>query len=250
MGGVMILRLLWRRRALLACAAVLATLAGGATIYRAGWPPESRQYRVGIAEASVLVDTPRSQVVEITPKGSDTLGVRASLLANLMLEGELKDSIAQRAGLRPDQLDARREGSVEPAPPPAVEGRRAHVLSARVLINTEGERLPIIEIEAQAPDPRQAAAVANAAVGGLRVYLDFKALVDRVRDDRRLRVSLLGPPQARAVARGPRRILGVAVALLVFGAGCAAIVGCAGLARAWRAAAEEEAGAEAAVPSA
>ena len=44
-------------------------------------------YLVGVATTRVLIDTPSSQVVDVSPKGSDTLGVRANLIASLMVDG-------------------------------------------------------------------------------------------------------------------------------------------------------------------
>ena len=202
---------------------------------------ESRKYEVGIATARILVDTPNSQVVEVSPKGSDTLGVRANLIANLMADGVVKTAIAERAGIPPEQL----AGVAESAPGPPTEASpspdQAQVLTTRVLATPDGDRLPIIEIEAQAPDAARAAKLADAAVAGLRDYLDSKAATEEVPDAERLRVSGLGNPQAHQAARGPRLLFAIAAALFVFGAGCAAILGFFAVVRGWRAAAAFEA---------
>src|SRR4051794_15408554 len=95
------LRDLWRQRVLVAVFALVALIAGGLLAFRPGLPPESRQYRVGSATARILVDTPDSQVVALSPRGLPTLAARASLLASLMTEGDVKDAIAKSAGLRP-----------------------------------------------------------------------------------------------------------------------------------------------------
>ena len=89
MDTVTILRDLWRRRLLVVGVAIVAVLVGVAVMYKVSFPPklESRKYEVGVATSSILVDTPNSQVVEVAPKGSDTLGVRANLLASLMTDG-------------------------------------------------------------------------------------------------------------------------------------------------------------------
>jgi hypothetical protein len=106
MEAVTILRELWRRRVLVAVVAFIAVLIGGLLSYRIGFPPEPRQYTVGVATTRVLVDTPQSQVIKVDPRGSDTLGLRAAVLANLMVEGEAKAAIARRAGLKPEKLRA------------------------------------------------------------------------------------------------------------------------------------------------
>ena len=75
---------------------------------------ERRSYTVGVANASVLIDTPKSQVVEVAPKGSDTLGPRANVLANLMVDGEIKNAIAARAGLRAEAAPRRSVATGDP----------------------------------------------------------------------------------------------------------------------------------------
>jgi hypothetical protein len=235
---VTILRELWRLRLLVVVVALIALLAGLAVAFKLP-SLESRKYEVGVATASVLVDTPNSQVVEVAPKGSDTLGVRANLIANLMAEGVVKSAIAQRAGIPPERLEGIAESAGAPAekPPSSAD---AYVLTMRVVSTFDGDRLPIIEIEAQAPDAPRAAKLAGAAVTGLRDYLDSKAASEEVPDADRLRVSGLGSPQARDVVRGPKSVFAVAAVLFVFALGCGTILGVLALVRGWRIAAEME----------
>jgi hypothetical protein len=244
MEFVTILRELWRRRRLVGMAALTAVLVGVLLTYTFSLPPKSRKYEVGVASARILVDTPNSQVVEVAPRGSDALGARASLLANVMTEGEVKAEIASRAGLPPRTLIAATESDAEPGLPPAarpVDPTKLHLLTTRLVINPSGDPLPIIEIAAQAPDAAKAARLAGAAVAGLRAYLDSKAAGDEVSDARRLSVTGLGAPQATTEVRGPRRLLTLAAALFVFLAGCAAIVAFTAVQRHWRAASREDA---------
>jgi len=243
METVTILRVLWHRRLLVAGVIVLALLAGTAVAYRISFPPklDSRSYHVGVATSRVLIDTPSSQVVEVSPTGSDTLGARAGLIASLMVDGTVKAAIARRAGLRPDQFDGVSESAAETTPADAAPNPRSSVLTTRVVTNTTGDALPIIEIEAQAADAASAARLAGAAVTGLRDYLDTKAAQQRIPDAKRLQVGGLGAAQARDVVRGPRRLFALLATMFVFAAGCAAIVVTSSLARAWRVASEEEA---------
>jgi hypothetical protein len=228
-----LLRDLWRLRLLVAGVAILAALAGLAVAYRLP-SMESRKYEVGVATARMLVDTPKSQVIEVAPKGSEALGVRAGLLASLMVEGELKDAIADRAGLRGDELQGVSTAGAEPtaAEPPDPRG---YVLTTSVLGSADGEQLPIIQIEAQAPDAPAAAKLADAAVAALGSYLDSRAAAEQVSAGERLRVTGLGAAQARPEARGPRLLFAVAVAIFLFALGCAAMLGFFALLRAWRA---------------
>src|SRR5262245_43707122 len=106
MDTVTILRDLWRHRLLVAGVYLLAVLAGVAVLYKISFPPklEGRKYDVGVAQARILLDTPSSQVVDVAAKGSDSLGVRANLIASLMVDGNVEAAIARRAGLQPDTL--------------------------------------------------------------------------------------------------------------------------------------------------
>lgn len=236
METVAILRALWCRRRLVAGVLLAALLVGVASAYRISLPPRlhSRSYEVGIATSRIFVDTPSSQVVEVSPRGGDTLGTRAGLIASLMIDGPLKAAIARRAGLRPDQFDGISQSAAETSPAVSTPGPRSRVLMTHVVMNAAGDDLPIIQIEAQAADASRAARLAAAAVTGLRDYLNSKAALQRVPDAKRLRVDGLGAPEARDVTRGPRRLFALIAALFVFVAGCAAIVAGSGLVRAWR----------------
>src|SRR4051812_44616351 len=117
MDTISILRNLWRQKLMVLVVAVLALLAGFAVLYKISFPShlESRKYEVGVASARILVDTPNSQVVEVAPKGSDSLGVRANLLASLMVDGVVKEAIAKRAGLDPNKLVSITDAVTAPA---------------------------------------------------------------------------------------------------------------------------------------
>jgi hypothetical protein len=202
-------------------------------------PPKTRGYTVGIATARILVDTPRSQVVEVDPKGSETLGSRASVLANLMIDGELEADIAKRAGLDPKKLIAVTQAAGGPETAPALK-RDSFALTTGVLMNSDLAQLPIIKIETQAPTPKQAAKLANATVEALSDYLDQKAATDNIANDRRLRVSGLGPAEVREAQRGPGMMMGIGIAMFLFVAGCTVILMLSALRRSWREAVARE----------
>lgn len=241
MDTVTILRELWRRRLLVVGVALVAVLAGVALLYKISFPAklESRRYEVGIATASILVDTPSSQVVDVAPKGSDTLGMRANLLASVMVDGVVKASIASTAGLDAKDLVGI-STSAQDQPTSRPKDHRVPVLTTRVVTDNDGAELPIISLQAQASNAEQASRLASAAIVGLRDYLDSTAAAQRIPDAKRLNVSELGQPQARIVTRGPTNLVGVGVVILVFCLGCGAILAVVGLSRAWRAAVAAE----------
>lgn len=239
MDTVTILRDLWRLRLAVVVIAVLAVLAGMALVFKLP-SLESRKYEVGVATARILVDTPSSQVVEVAPKGSDSLGVRANLLASLMADGVVKSAIAERAGLAPEKLVGITEAATEPGPVAKPAGPRDFVLTTRVLMNTGGEQLPIIEIDAQAPDRAAAAKLGGAAIEGLSDYLDSTAALQQVKDADRLKVSGLGAPQAVTEIRGPSSMMAIVAVIFIFALGCAALLGVRTLVAALRAASARE----------
>src|ERR1700760_3279539 len=105
MDTVTILRELWSRRLLVLGVAALALVAGMLVLYQISFPPKPRNYHVGVATTNILVDTPKSAVIDVSPvRGSDSLGPRANLLASLMAGGVVKQEIAQSAGLNPNDL--------------------------------------------------------------------------------------------------------------------------------------------------
>jgi hypothetical protein len=238
MDIVTILRDLWRYRLLVAMVWILSLLVGTAVLYQISFPPklETRKYAVGIATTSILIDTPSSQVVDVAPKGSDSLGIRANLLASLMVDGVVKNTIAKRAGIDPDDLvgiTTSAQGEQQPADPP--KDKRAPILTTRVVTDNDGSELPIIQVSAQAGDAQLAGRLASAAVSGLRDYLDSKAASQQIPDAQRLQVSGLGVARAHTTALGPKSVFAVAAVLFVFGLGCAAILGFFALVRAWQA---------------
>jgi hypothetical protein len=237
--SVTILRALWRRRIEVCLVAVLAIATGWALAYGMSFPPKSRTYTVGVATTSILVDTPKSQVVEIDPKGSDTLASRANVLVNLMVDGEIKNAIARRVGLSPEQLIASSQAPADAAPATPLTAR-SYAFMTSVALTSDMAELPIIRVETQAPNVKQAIKLANAAVTGLGDYLDSKAAAETVSDTRRLRVRALGTAQGHDSTRGPGRMMALAAAIFVFLAGCAIILAMSALVRGWRAAVAAE----------
>lgn len=239
MQSVTILRALWRRRIAVGVVALIAVLSGWMLTYRLSFPPAARGYDVGVATASILVDTPKSQVVEVAPAGSDELGTRANVLANIMVDGSIKEAIARRAGLAPGRLVASSQTADSPTVMPPLDGR-SYAYATSVVLTSAMTPLPIIKVQSQAPDVQKAIGLANHVVTGLSEYLDSKAATETVPNARRLQVRLLGTAQGQDAARGPRPIIGLLVAVFVLIAGCAAILAYAALVRGWRAAAAEE----------
>jgi hypothetical protein len=242
MATVRILRGIWRLRRYAPGICVVALLAGVFATHTMSFPPKSKSYDVGVATAQILVDTPQSQVVgdssSVSAAGAQTLGtlgVQANLLAGLMVEGQIKTDIAQRAGLRPDQLigssaavsvpSASGSGSTSAASSVSIpSGQNVYALTTQILTDSAGQTtLPIIEIDAQAPDEAKAVRLANAAVAGLQDFVNSEAAVEKIPDGDRLSITSLGVSQAGTATRGPSPLIGVLVTLVVLLLGFASI---------------------------
>lgn len=230
-----ILKQLWRRRLWVLGVALLSIGVGVFVTYKVSLTPpslSSRQYEVGTAAARALVDTPSSKVVDLETEGADfmALGPRAALLANLMAGSQVKDAVAKRVGLPASKIVAIPPVTDPGAPLPPEPPRTGHILTMRI----DGEGLPIISIDAQAPDARSAARLANGAVAGLSDVVGSVAAAQDVPNARQLVVRQLAPARGIQVVRGPRRIYGLLAAIFTFLAGCTLVLVVSSLVRNWR----------------
>lgn len=243
MDIVTILRELWRLRIPVAAVALIAVVIGGLIAYRAGVPPQRRQYEIGVATARALVDTPSSQVADlgIAKEGTDpvSLPTRAALLANLLTTSPLREEIAERSGVSPDRLIAVADTPTDfpqqkKAPLTSGATVSADDSSASVLtVHTDAE-LPFITVDSQAPNARTAARLADDAIDVLEEHLATVVNDEGVPATRRLVVKKLGAAGAATETRGPSRMVALIVAFVLFGVGCALVVGGSALAREWR----------------
>jgi hypothetical protein len=225
---------LGRHRVLVGVALACACLAGALIPLRPGLPPKSRQYTVGVASATALVDSARSQVADVGAEtGTDmtTLASRASVLATLMTSPPITDDIARRAGLAPDHLVANpppavaQQPSTSAVPParPRIPARALTTLDVSIPTVASGQ-LPIIVADVQAPNAALAARVANAAFAALWADMSSVADASQVPALQRLVIRPLGPASSNTETRGPGPILGLIAALGLFLLACAAIL--------------------------
>ncbi len=210
----------WAPKVLLAVVLVLAVVAGMLVAFRPGVPPESRRYDVWLSSAEILIDTSEPQVVDTQGADVTTLANRATLLGNLMTAGELKDAIAERAGIPPGRLvvvPPANPGTpdVEPAPVATAAGSRIPDSEATILTLTTGATVPILGVTAQAPNRGTAERLAAAPIEELERYLDTVAAGEEIPAARKLVVQQLGAATPQLDTRGPHWLLAVAVAVLV-----------------------------------
>jgi hypothetical protein len=195
MEFALILRELSRRRRALAVGVLVATIVATLSVYRLdglGLKPRALQY--SSASTQVFVDTPSSILGNLSPT-FEPLQVRATVYANFMASPTFLDLVGQHAGIPGEQIYA--AGPVDPSVPRVVQEPTAVQRNVEITGETTPYRLnfnndpnvPTIGIYAQAPNTKQAVALANASAVSLAQYVTS------------LQSSGHTPPQARVVIR-------------------------------------------------
>ena len=218
------LRELWRLKLGLAFAILLSLLVSLSSVQKIGLLPPKlspRELEMGTASTHVLVDTPKSTAVNAKAKASALAGLtsRASLLGNVVVSPPVREFIARRAHIRPEQIQA--VGPLTPDVPRALAEPGHEKRTSDILRSADQFRLdvqvqptaPIIDIYAQAPNSQAAQELANAAVDGLGDYLKTVAGTQQIQTDDQVKLLQLGRARGsvinprRAGAGGPARLL-------------------------------------------
>ena len=207
---IAILRLLWRRRLLIALAAVAA--AGCGMVLGSG----ATQF-AGIGSSRLVVNTPQSQVVDASSTNKQTLVNHGPMAADLLATAGPREQIADRVGIPTSQLSVvdKRLTSPNvgtPLPTGAAGASLATGAQYSLLLNPYQGPVPIVEFDAQAP-----------TVAGARRLLDAAATVledtvntAKLGPDGSLRVSVISQPHVHQIEHGPRKIYKIAGTFVVF----------------------------------
>lgn len=187
------------------------------------------------ASARIVLDTKDSQLVDVEPTGADTLGWRAALLADLLGDKEQKARVARTMGIREQDLFISAPYLSAPTvatPLPTHSLAAAHTAPEPYEIAVQGvPALPIVAIDARAPTTAAAAKLARAAATAIKESATEHAGVDGTLD---YTVEDMGPVKAREVVNRPRRAVGLAATIVVFGSWCFLLVLIASARRAMR----------------
>lgn len=229
---------LWAARIGVAVALGIAVLAVLLVSFRVaiGLPPsvESRRYTVALAGASLQLDSVPSRVVDgsgDTGNNIKTLSDRAALLGTLVASRPVKQDIARSLNITPRRIVvttfttfAERSRLLRNGVPPP-----AKPSTDSVLIDVKDPRLdegfsPIIQVQTEARDTRLAVAAIDASVNALRAYAEGTASGGGVPPGRRLVFRQLEPARYAEEHRGPGLLIALAVGLVVFVGGCAAVL--------------------------
>jgi hypothetical protein len=206
MEFLLVLRVIWRRRRLLALG-VLAALA--VFIGLGGTKPADTTGAA--AWTRVTLDTHTSQLVAAAPAGAPTLAWRASLIAHLMATQATTQQLAARVGVKSDEVSVVDPSLATPLVPTdmasaGAKGAREiftpYVLNAFLADPT----VPVITIDTAAPTVAFAERLAQAAVAVLQSQaspggrLESQVVTDAgVLGLQRFVVDQVGPVQSKLI---------------------------------------------------
>ena len=168
MEFVPIIRLIWRRRILLATGVFCAVWT---LVALGGTKPVTN--KSAVAWTHVALDTPKSQLVDAAPNGVATLIWRAGLLMHLMTTDASTQDIARRLGVRADQVLVVDSNLAVPAVSTTMAQAASTAASLGVAPYTltvaiANNAIPVITIKASAVNPVSAQRLAAAAVALLK----------------------------------------------------------------------------------
>jgi hypothetical protein len=238
-------QLLWRLRKGVAASLVLAFIVAVWSIGKVSlFPPslEPRALEMATASTHVVVDTPRSQAIDLRQDTYSVEGLRnrAVLLGNVMTSAPIVSYVAHRAGVPPEAVDISAPLTPE-QPRIRVDARDkrgvrdAAKLNDQYRINIQANpTVAILDIYSQAPTAQTAERLANAAVDGLRIRLAALAESQQTPDAVRLRLVQLGRAEGGVINRGINWQVAVLAFFLTFIVCCATVVWLSRAVTGWR----------------
>ncbi len=246
------LRELWRLRLGVVGCLLLALLVTVPILYRVSLVPPGltpRTVEMATASTHVLVDTPRSTVMNLKIDTSDfkSLSNRAALVGNVMASEPVRDSIGRRAGIPGDVIQASTPLTPEFPRPRADSQSEKHATD--ILKSNDQYRLsiqsnptvPILDVFAQAPTAAAAERLANAAVDGLRDYMNRLAAEQGIEKSQQVSLQQLGRARGELANPGVRTEIAGLSFVLTFTLACVALLAVSRARRGWKAAAPADA---------
>jgi hypothetical protein len=244
MEFALILRELSRRRAALGIGVVVALIAAILSVYRltsTGFEARSLQY--SSASTQVFVDTPSSVLGDLQPS-FEPLQARATVYANFMASPTFLALVGEKSGIPGSQIYA--AGPVDPSVPRVVEEPTAVQRNVEItgestpyrLNFNDDPNLPTIGIFAQAPNTRQAMALANASAAALAQYVATLAKTGNTPPAQRVVIRQLGSASGGVVDGGISKSIALLTFVVVFFLWCVLVLIGGRFVESWRATAD------------
>jgi hypothetical protein len=240
------LRELWRSRLGLAISFALAVVAAAWSVGTISLSPlgfKSRTVQMAAASTRVLVDAPKSSLLDLSVStlDIDAMTNRALLVSNVMASEPVRGYIARHAKLPADvlrvaspvTLDWPRQLAQSGSPKETSDifkSPNEYRLSLRA-----NPTVPVIDIYAQAPTTKMARELANGAVTGMRGYLQDIGAKQGIAPAQQVHLQQLGAARGGVVNPGVKSRLALLAFLLVFGTSCVGTIFLARVRRGWAA---------------
>jgi hypothetical protein len=229
-----VLRLLVRRRRLVALGLLVAVAAGAVATGKLGIGPiDTQARRTWVATSEVQIDTPRPLSVDAHASAA-TIQTQTILLADYLTSDASRDAIARKAAVDGAELTVSTPSIDSPLrqSPLVVRASLEAAISRTpyTVISIPAQLTPIMAVTAMGPDRETTVALSDAAVSALDAAAGAS-------DDagRGLETEALGPIRVDAFTSSRSGlVLGVALTVFLFASWCGAIVIGTGLVRAWR----------------
>ena len=217
------IRKLWRVKFGVVISLVVALFAAIWSVEKISLTPPNlspRSLEMATATAHVIVDTPRSTMLDLRQSTYDITGLvnRAVVLGNVVASTPVELRIAARAHVPATLLRIQAPLTPHQASPPVNSATSRHITD--IAKSTDQYRIeidanptvPMLDIYAQTPTADSAAALANAAVDELKTYLAGLATTQKTPTRDQIRVVQLGRATGTVINHGVQ----VQVAALVF----------------------------------
>lgn len=234
MEPVQVIRQLWSRKLLVGLVIVIAALAAILSAYSFSLSPpglQSRALTVGAASSQILVDSPKSALVDGASSGTfEALSTRAKIYGEYLSSLAARKQIAKLAGVPPASISSsgpfssatgqnnyENQSSEDRANEILQEGAQSR------LVFTGQEGVPILTVDAQAATAARAVDLANASFITLKRYVNSLS-VDGEDVKRGVTVRELGAPEGGTIGSGNDVVLMALAFLAILVLGCAAIL--------------------------
>ncbi|HEX3803734.1 MAG TPA: hypothetical protein VHV75_12925 [Solirubrobacteraceae bacterium] len=234
---------LWQAKARLLLCVVLATLAAILTVYKVSPSGiSSRHFEMASALTHVLVDTPTSSIIDLHESTYTLADIqdRAVVIGNILANDPVEAAIAKKAGV-PDSLLRIQAPLTPKQSQPQVNSQTARHVTDVLKSNNQyrldieaNTTIPMLDIYAQTPTAASAAALANAAVYELKIYLAQMAATEHIPVRSQIHLDQIGRATGLVINPGVDWQVALLAFLLTFAAALAATTYGARVRAGWR----------------
>jgi hypothetical protein len=178
----------------------------------------------GVATQQLVLDTPKSQLVNAEPKGVDTLAWRAAVLSEMTATSSVEQRIAREMGAPARSIDVvsmnLTDPEVESPLTTAAQEAEAEADAPYLVAVGVDERLPLISVATRGPDRPAAVRLATVATDAL---MATASAPPNTVAPQGLVVESIGRPRAKEVVDGPHRLIAVVIFAVMLSLWCVGI---------------------------